>query len=514
MDEFEYDELYFDEEDNETLTSVEQCKCEEQCARYLLPFTRYTESKLDKLKRDEIVNEENEICLMRDLHAAYLEKGMLGLSGSFVSLDASRPWLCYWILHALYLLKREPENMYSKVLSFLTCCQNTATTGGFGGGPSQLSHCAPTYAAVLALCTIGSDEALLSINRPKLYAFFWSLKNDITGAFCMHRDGETDTRSIYTVLAVARLLNILTPELAAGCAEFLASCQSYEGGFGGEPGNEAHGGYNFCALAGLLILGQAHSIDLDAQEYWIQRRQVRLEGGFQGRTNKTVDSCYSFWQGAAAALVNIIRREGSDVADLDIYLQQQRSQMGENHGAAAVRGQGQSQPHASGDFRADIELDLDAEDGDGAGVGSIKISRISDQNGSLPVNQKALQRYILHCGQQIEQDKAGGLRDKPGKSRDYYHSCYALSGLSIAQSFPVTPIAGGQQKKRAKGRGFPMVPAPAGPRAPAHVYGDLGNLLEPTSAVFNIGLPKLHRALAFYAALPAPCHEDLLRTAV
>ena len=25
------------------------------------------------------------------------------------------------------------------------------------------------------------------------------------------------------------------------------------------------------------------------------------------------------------------------------------------------------------------------------------------------------------------------MRDKPGKPRDYYHSCYALSGLSISQ---------------------------------------------------------------------------------
>ena len=24
--------------------------------------------------------------------------------------------------------------------------------------------------------------------------------------------------------------------------------------------------------------------------------QCRLEGGFQGRTNKLVDSCYSYWQ--------------------------------------------------------------------------------------------------------------------------------------------------------------------------------------------------------------------------
>jgi protein farnesyltransferase subunit beta len=43
-----------------------------------------------------------------------------------------------------------------------------------------------------------------------------------------------------------------------GTADFLLSCQTYEGGFGGEPGNEAHGGYNFCALAALLILGQVY----------------------------------------------------------------------------------------------------------------------------------------------------------------------------------------------------------------------------------------------------------------
>jgi len=27
----------------------------------------------------------------------------------------------------------------------------------------------------------------------------------------------------------------------------------------------------------------------------------------------------------------------------------------------------------------------------------------------------------------------GGLRDKPSKSRDFYHSCYCLSGLSVVQ---------------------------------------------------------------------------------
>ena len=69
----------------------------------------------------------------------------------------------------------------------------------------------------------------------------------------MHDDGEVDVRGTYTVVAIARLLNLLTPELIEGVAEWVVGCQSYEGGFGGEPGNEAHGGYAFCAVAALQV---------------------------------------------------------------------------------------------------------------------------------------------------------------------------------------------------------------------------------------------------------------------
>lgn len=38
---------------------------------------------------------------------------------------------------------------------------------------------------------------------------------------------------------------------------------------------------------------------------------MRLEGGFQGRTNKLVDGCYSFWQGGAFPLIHaILSKEG------------------------------------------------------------------------------------------------------------------------------------------------------------------------------------------------------------
>ena len=31
---------------------------------------------------------------------------------------------------------------------------------------------------------------------------------------------------------------------------------------------------------------------------WTVNRQMSYEGGFQGRTNKLVDACYSYWQSA------------------------------------------------------------------------------------------------------------------------------------------------------------------------------------------------------------------------
>ena len=74
-----------------------------------------------------------------------------------------------------------------------------------------------------------------------------------------------------------------------GTGEWVLSCQTYEGGFAGCPGMEAHGGYSFCAFAALVLLGKEKLCDLSAFTRWIANRQMRYEGGFQGRTNKLVD---------------------------------------------------------------------------------------------------------------------------------------------------------------------------------------------------------------------------------
>lgn len=65
---------------------------------------------------------------------------------------------------------------------------------------------------------------------------------------------------------MAKLTNLeeFEPDLFEGVAEWIVLCQTYEGGFGACPGAEAHGGYTFCGVASLKLLGRDHLIDIDS----------------------------------------------------------------------------------------------------------------------------------------------------------------------------------------------------------------------------------------------------------
>lgn len=300
--------------------------------------------------------------LNREAHIAFLKRGLTEpLHSSFIALEASRPWIIYWILHGLDLLGDDLSEFTYSVPSFLARCQDKIA-GGFGGGPGQLSHLATTYASVSALVCIGTDKALAVIDRMKMKQFLHQMKDSVTGGFRMHENGEIDIRGTYCAISVASILGLLDKELTDGVEEYIGRCQTYEGGIAGEPGMEAHGGYGYCGLAVLVILN-GHGIppshvDIPKYTTWLSRRQMSVEGGFQGRTNKLVDSCYTFWQGASFSLLK---------------------QLG-----------------------GEIEF----------------------MSGGL-----VAMYVLLAC-----QADNGGLRDKPGKSPDFYHSCYALSGLAAVNN--------------------------------------------------------------------------------
>lgn len=89
------------------------------------------------------------------------------------------------------------------------------------------------------------------------------LKND-DGGFRVSDTGESDLRAMYCAIVSAKLTGILDERLTRGCVEYIKRCQAFDGGLGGEPGNEAHGGYAFCGIATLAILNSEDSIDFPA----------------------------------------------------------------------------------------------------------------------------------------------------------------------------------------------------------------------------------------------------------
>ncbi|KAJ2932382.1 hypothetical protein H1R20_g4711, partial [Candolleomyces eurysporus] len=370
--------------------------------------------------------------LNKSVHMQFLVKHLIkGLNARYIGQDASQPWLLFWILQGFSCMGvvLDPDNR-QRAIDKILACQHPA--GGFSGGPGQAAHLLTTYASVCALAIIGrpgEGGGWEEIDRKAIYDFFLSVKQK-DGSFLVAHHSEVDVRGIYCLLVVATLLDILTPELIAGTPEFIASCQTYEGGFSsasfpsydphhpekvleGSPRpalGEAHGGYTFCAVASWVLLqpyikllppeAPKPSIDLKALLRWLvlmQGTESEL-GGFRGRTNKLVDGCYSWWCGGAFGLL-----EALGVGGLE--------------NAKSV---------------SEEVIDQEEEALKGLKIGGGDWVDIDDEL----FNSKALQEYLLLAGQA----PGGGLRDKPPKGPDVYHTLYCLSGLSVAQHhvFPST----------------------------------------------------------------------------
>lgn len=385
----------------DTITSRDQKKTEHQVAECFKSFF------INSAKNDGESSEG--MRFDRDLHKDWLYRGLNSIPTNMAGLDASRPWFIFWISHALELLGEFDEQQYApKVASFIHHCQSP--TGGFGGGPMQLAHLAPTYAAISGLLVAGTEDAYRAVDRETLYKFLLRMKSP-EGGFMMHDEGETDMRGTYCAIAVASMLHILTDELIEGVPEYVRRCQTFEGGIAGEAGLEAHGGYSYCGLSALCIIGQADALDLHAFLNWAVHRQMATEGGFCGRTNKLVDSCYSFWQGAIFPLLHeAFRQQGVEGVML---------------------------PDAHAWF-----------------------------------TPSPLQVYVLLACQH----PSGGLRDKPGKSADYYHTCYSLSGVAAVQHG-----IGTDESKLFVGE---------------------GNELGQIDAFYNVLLEKSQRKCPYFEALP------------
>lgn len=303
------------------------------------------------------------------------------------------------------------------------------------------------------MMVLGSGAAYSRINRGRLYCWLMARKSPRTGSLHVHfPDGEADCRSVYTALIHAYTFRLVTAELVRSFAWFLRACQTHEGGFAGEPGGEAHGAYTYCSTAALcLVRGWGTLEDGGGRRVlraflWQSRRQMQLEGGFQGRTHKLVDGCYTWWHGGAGRALQVAARQvlrmppanpdgfeglaaalpvavvesalaepdwargAASALDVAPALLPSDSYQAVGASATVATATAAPLPHTLSAFEA-AQLRAIAE-------GEL-----------LPFDAGRLQTYVLRCCQQAN----GGLRDKPSVNRDAYHTCYCLSGLSAAQ---------------------------------------------------------------------------------
>lgn len=328
--------------------------------------------------------------LMRDRHISWLARSLRSIPSGYDAFDCLQSWLAFWIVHSLNLLGAPiPPSDATTLVRHLSSFRDSRH-GGYGGGPRQSAHLASTFSVIMALCSIGTPQALESIDVQSVSTFLHAVKQP-DGSFRVSEGGEADVRAVYCALAVASILHLIpriSPDgsnwgddtLLRGVPNFIASLQSFDGGLAGEPGAEAHGGHTYCALASLAFCNALTAVDRAAVLDWAVMRQMAFEGGFQGRTNKLVDSCYSFWVGALF-------------------------------------------PILSEAYRAPPDDDQGADCNEFSKSYKRGVAELFDAN--------ALQNYVLECCQLSN----GGLRDKPGTPRDLMHTCYGLSGLSVAQTF-------------------------------------------------------------------------------
>ncbi len=409
----------------------------------------------------------------------WLASCLIALPRGFVSMYASHPWLCFWGVHALELLnglEALTEKQPQRVIKFLASLQHP--DGGLGGGYLQAPHSLATYSGVAAMVIVGAkfnllDEVFASLDVEAIKAFCLRMKisdkNDPNyGGFRACESGEVDTRTIYSCLAVASMLDFLDEEMTEGCAEWLSRCQTYEGGMGGEPGTEAHGGYVYCGLASALLLQRPDCLDLDRMLRWAANMQFALEGGFCGRTQKLVDGCYSFWIGGLFPMLHYAKAMvRAQVVDGNA------AKPGTSGSSSSSDSVSPSQPPLSSMTSANLSrlgsmpshisasgstfTSFSSPAGSSTNVQSWLSGRSAadiaamtlpmEQDAGWLFDQLALQRYVVLCSQ--KSFPSAGLRDKPSKSPDLYHTCYCLSGLSIAQhSLSSGPIAFAPPRRR------------------------------------------------------------------
>ncbi|KAL3226323.1 hypothetical protein MRX96_004422 [Rhipicephalus microplus] len=243
---------------------------------------------------------------LRNQHVKFFQRCLNVLPSAMSSLDEMRMTVAYFAVSGLDLLNaldtiENKEDIVQWIYSHQVlpnkdrsnldrCGFKGSHATGFKGNDLDdcassfnCGHIAMTYTALATLIILGDD--LSRVDRQAIMQGLKALQQE-SGSLLHDWSGFDKEKAV----------------------SFIQACYGYDGGISPYPGTESHGGSTYCAVASLVLMGQLQSALSERQLRGLQRWCLdRQSSGFQGRPNKPIDTCYSFWVGAALKLLGAFK---------------------------------------------------------------------------------------------------------------------------------------------------------------------------------------------------------------
>ncbi|KAG0665133.1 hypothetical protein C6P45_000490 [Maudiozyma exigua] len=274
-------------------------------------------------------------------HVKFLKRHLLLLPASHQSTDVNLMAVVFYAFESLAALGQDIATDYQSNLkwmrsNYVSQKVTDEELSGFIGGPTMnipdtITLSLPnTLFGLLTLVLMRDMEFFDKVlNKKTLGKFVSRCQLKENGAFVSVLDYKLgkasiidshDLRFCYIAVAILYTIGCRTEDDfkeyidVDSLVEFILSQRSAFGGFGAF--GEAHAGYTSCALSALKLLNkldELSSLEKEKTLQWLIDRQVTREGcwekqdisneyyneddhgGFQGRENKSADTCYAFW---------------------------------------------------------------------------------------------------------------------------------------------------------------------------------------------------------------------------
>ncbi|XP_044760985.1 geranylgeranyl transferase type-1 subunit beta [Coccinella septempunctata] len=269
------------------------------------------------------MNELNLVCpeFQPKMHKKLLKHILREIPRNDGSSDANRVVIAHFAVLGLGILgeleslsEGEKEKLINWIYS-LQVVDDEELVSGFQGSsimntkenknknsPYKWGHITNTYSSLAILLLLGDN--LSKVDKKAILLSLRALQND-DGSFTATRLGgtESDMRFVFCAASICYILNDWSGIDMKKMIEYIHNCVSYEQAFGQVPDSESHSGSTFCALASLFLSDNMDKLS-DFQKHGLLRWLVnKVDFGFSGRTNKPVDTCYSFWTGGSLHLL-------------------------------------------------------------------------------------------------------------------------------------------------------------------------------------------------------------------